>query len=243
MRALIVSDVHSNIEALGAVAADAGSRGGFGQVWCLGDTVGYGPDPGSCLSLLREHDLVAVAGNHDYAAVGKRPVHDFNGAARYAAHWTAANLSPEDAAFLSGLPLTETRGPFTLVHGSLRQPIDEYLLDANAALATLGLLTTRYCLVGHSHIPFICAENGGSPEFKPFTEDEVFPLREERLIINPGSVGQPRDRDPRSSYVIYDSDAMTVEIHRVCYDVAKTQQKMQSASLPQYLIDRLDHGV
>ena len=243
MRALIVSDVHSNIEALGAVVADAESRGGFDQVWCLGDTVGYGPDPGACISLLREHDLVAVAGNHDYAAVGKRTVHDFNGAARAAAYWTAANLSPEDAAFLSGLPLTETHAPFTLVHGSLRQPIDEYLLDSNAALATLALLPTRYCLVGHSHIPFICAENGGSPEFALFTEDEMFPLQQERLIINPGSVGQPRDRDPRPSYAIFDEDTLTIERHRVTYDIAETQRKMEAAGLPQYLIDRLDHGV
>ena len=243
MRALIVSDVHSNIEALGAVMADAESRGGFDQIWCLGDTVGYGPDPGACISLLREHDLAAVAGNHDYAAVGKRPVHDFNGAARAAAHWTSANLSLEDAGFLSGLPLTETCGPFTLVHGSLRQPIDEYLLDSSSAIVTLGLLPTRYCLVGHSHIPFICAENGGSPEFKPFTEDEVFPLREERLIINPGSVGQPRDRDPRPSYAIFDGDTFTIERHRVTYDILETQRKMEAAGLPQYLINRLDYGV
>ena len=243
MRALIVSDVHSNIEALSAVVADAWGRGGFNQVWCLGDTVGYGPDPGDCISLLREHDLVAVAGNHDYAAVGKRSVHDFNGSARAAAQWTAANLSAGDADFLSGIPLVQTRDPFTLVHGSLRQPIDEYLLDSDSARATFALLTTRHCLVGHSHIPFICAENDGSPEFKLFTEGEVFPLEHERLILNPGSVGQPRDRDPRPSYAIFDEDSLTIERHRATYGIHETQRKMEAAGLPQYLIDRLDHGV
>ncbi len=243
VRTLVVSDVHSNLEALEAVMADAADRGGFDQVWCLGDAVGYGPDPGLCLSLLRSHDLIAVAGNHDFAAVGKRTTQDFNGAARAAAVWTHSALSPEDSEFLSALPFTETRDPFTLVHGSLRQPIDEYLLDAEAAQATLELLQGRFLLVGHSHLPFICRENGGEPEFRQFTEDEVFPLGTERLIINPGSVGQPRDRDRRPSYAIYDQAMQTIERHRVEYDIARTQQKMRAVGLPEYLIDRLDHGL
>ena len=243
VRALVVSDVHSNLEALDAVVADAAVRGGFDQVWCLGDAVGYGPDPGPCLALLRSYDLLAVAGNHDFAAVGKRTIADFNGAARAAAVWTINELSTEQSEFLAALPLTETREPFTLVHGSLRGPIDEYLLNAEAALATLELLQVRFCLVGHSHLPFICAENGGVPQFNQFVEDEVFPLGHERLIINPGSVGQPRDRDPRSSYAIYDESMQTIERHRVEYDIARTQDKMRSAGLPEYLIDRLDHGV
>ena len=243
VRALVLSDVHSNLEALDAVLADAANRGGFDQVWCLGDLVGYGPDPGPCLAVLRSHSLVAVAGNHDFAAVGKRTVQDFNGAAREAAVWTHSQLQAEDSEFLAALPVTETRDPFTLVHGSLRQPIDEYLLDVEAAQATLELLEGRFCLVGHSHLPFICAENGGAPRFKQFVEDEVFPLGAERLIINPGSVGQPRDQDPRSSYAIYDEDLQTIERHRVEYDICRTQAKMRAAGLPEYLVDRLDHGV
>ena len=243
MRALILSDIHSNLEALETVIEDAAHRGGFDQVWCLGDTVGYGPDPVSCLDLICRYDLVAVAGNHDHAAVGKRGVDDFNPAARAAAQWTAGQLSPMDTQFLAGLPLTEQRGPFTLVHGSLRSPIDEYLLDPEAAKATLALLQGSHCLVGHSHLPFICRENGGDPRFDRFTEDEVFPLREERWILNPGSVGQPRDRDPRASYAIHDGGRKTVERHRVRYDIAKTQRKMRDAGLPEYLIDRLNHGV
>ena len=243
VRAIVLSDIHSNREALESVIEDAVYRGGFDQIWCLGDTVGYGPDPAHCINLLRGYDLVAVAGNHDHAVLGKCDVSDFNAAARVASQWTAQQLSDMDTEFLAGLPLSEKRRPFTLVHGSLRHPIDEYLLDVEAAKATLGLLRSCYCLVGHSHLPFVCRENGGDPRFDQFTEDEVFPLREERLILNPGSVGQPRDRDPRASYAIYDGGRQTIERHRVRYDIAKTQQRMRDAGLPEYLIERLDRGV
>ena len=243
MRALVLSDIHSNREALEAVIEGAVYWGGFDQIWCLGDTVGYGPDPVPCLNLLRSYNRVAVAGNHDHAVLGKRDVDDFSPAARVATQWTAGQLSPMDTEFLAGLPLTKKCGSFTLVHGSLRRPIDEYLLDPEAAKATLVLLRGCYCLVGHSHLPFVCRENGGDPRFDQFTEDEVFQLREERLILNPGSVGQPRDRDPRASYAIYDGGRQTVERHRVRYDIAKTQQRMRDAGLPEYLIERLDRGV
>lgn len=243
MRALIVSDVHSNLNALHAVIEDSQRGNGFDIIWCLGDTVGYGPDPGTCLSLLRQYQLLLVAGNHDYAAVGKMGVAAFNKAAATAARWTAQQLSPQDASFLADAPLIALSAPFTLVHGSLRAPLLEYLLDQEAALATLNLLQTQFCLVGHSHIPFICMENGGRPKFMEFAEDVEFELGEERRIINPGSVGQPRDRDPRPSYAIYDSEQMTIERHRVTYDIQATQEKMRKAKLPQPLIDRLDYGV
>jgi len=243
MRALILSDIHANLEALEAVLADARRRGGFDTIWCLGDTVGYGPDPGPCLDLLQDHPLLIVAGNHDYAAAGRMGVEEFNDAAAAAARWTAGLLSPQHTAFLAGLPLTATSGQFTLVHGSLRAPLWEYLLEPESALGTLERLATPYCLVGHSHIPFICRENGGFPRFVEFTEEQVFPLGEERWIINPGGVGQPRDRDPRPSYAIYDSQEFSVERRRVTYEIAKTQAKMRRAGLPQRLIDRLDYGV
>jgi predicted phosphodiesterase len=243
VRTLILSDIHSNLEALEAVMAGARAGGGFEAVWCLGDTVGYGPDPGPCLDLLQSHPLRMVAGNHDYAAAGKMGVEEFNAAAAAAALWTAGQLSPAHAAFLSGLPLVITQPPFSLVHGSLREPLWEYLVSTEAALGTLELLTTRFCLVGHSHIPFICRENGGSPQFVEFTQDRVFRLGNERWIINPGSVGQPRDRDPRSSYAIYDDQAGTVERRRVEYPIPVTQEKMRRAGLPQPLVLRLDHGV
>lgn len=243
MRALILSDIHSNLEALMTVLDDAVDRGGFDVVWCLGDLVGYGPDPGACLQVIRRYDILGVAGNHDLAAVGKRSADDFNYAATAAIQWTANQLSDEETDFLANLPTVVTPQLFTLVHGSLRAPVDEYLLEEDSALATLKLIQTPFCLVGHSHIPFICRENGGSPLFFQFTEDEVFSLGEERLIINPGCVGQPRDRDPRPSYAIYDSTAKTIQRHRVTYSVETTQEKMRKANLPEYLIERLNHGV
>ena len=242
MRTLIVSDIHSNLEALDAVLAHADREGGFDRIWCLGDLVGYGPDPSACLGLLREFDLVAVAGNHDYAAAGVIDASDFNGAAYAAIQWTAEQLAADDKSFLAGLPMVSQQPPFTLVHGSLRDPIVEYLTHPSQALATLELLTTPYCLVGHSHYPFICRENAGRPLFKALSDGQPVALNGERCIVNPGSVGQPRDSDPRSGYAVFDSNGPSVEHFRIEYDIATTQNKMRSASLPQYLIDRLDYG-
>ena len=243
LRALIVSDVHANLEALDAVIADAGQRGGFDCVWCLGDLVGYGPDPSECLRLLQGFDLVAVAGNHDYAAAGVIDARDFNGAAYAAIRWTAEQLGDEDKRFLSQLPVVSLEPPFTLVHGSLRAPIEEYLLHPSQALATFELLTTPYCLVGHSHQPFICRDMEPAPLFLPLPRERRAPLDDGRWIINPGSVGQPRDRDTRASYAVFDSDGPAIEHYRADYDIVSTQAKMRRAKLPEYLIDRLDYGV
>ena len=242
MRALVLSDIHSNLEALEAVIDDALDRGGFDVVWCLGDSVGYGPDPNATLARLREFELVAVAGNHDFAAVGRVDPDEFNGAARSAILWTADRLTADETDFLAGLPTVIVEQGFTLVHGTLRDPVVEYLLDRESAIATLVRLTTPYCLVGHSHYSFVCRENGGAPVFTEFPERQPLPLGEERWIINPGSVGQPRDRDPRPSYAVLDSDAMTIEHRRVHYDMAATQRKMRAAGLPPYLIQRLETG-
>ena len=247
MRALIVSDIHSNLEALEAVVVDAQRRGGYDAIWCLGDSVGYGPDPEACLDLLMSHPLVAVAGNHDRAALNVRESADFNNAAAYSAAWTSERLGKDYREFLAGLPEVTTAAQFTLVHGSLRAPLREYLLNEEAAAGTFGRLTTTYCLVGHSHMPFLCQENRDGPRFVQFSEDEVFPLDQRRLIANPGSVGQPRDYDPRPSYALLvsgeEDSAGTLERHRVEYDRAATQEKMRQAGLPRSLIDRLDYGV
>ncbi len=243
MRALILSDIHSNLEALTAVIDDATERGGFDSLWCLGDTVGYRPDPGPCIKLLRQHNALAVLGNHDYVAIGKASAEDFNYAAKAAIEWTANNLSPEDAKYLSGLPTVIKAEPFTLVHGTLRDHVNEYLLERDTALATLDLLEARYCAVGHTHLPFICREDGNKTTFIEFAEDREYNLDEARLIINPGSVGQPRDRNPRPSYALYDSLESTIQRHRVEYRIQETQEKMRDVHLPEYLIDRLNQGI
>ena len=243
MRALILSDIHSNLEAFQAALTDAVERGGYDEIWCVGDIVGYGPDPGECIGLLRRDDYVCVVGNHDLAAARRLGTQDFNSNARQAAHWTAGQLDPEQVEFLSSLPAVVQRGAFTLVHGSLRRPIVEYLLSAEAAVATFQLLESRFCLVGHSHMPFICREVDSGCSFEPFAEGIPVHLGAERLIINPGGLGQPRDGDPRPNYAMYDSDGETIERHRVEYDIATTQGKMRRAGLPEPLIRRLDFGV
>ena len=243
MRALIVSDIHSNLEALDAVMSDAQRHGGFDSVWCLGDMVGYGPDPMECLRRLREFDLVAVAGNHDYAAASVIDASDFNGAAFTAIRWTAGQLDGNERRFLSELPTVRVQPPFTLVHGSLRAPIVEYLLHPSQAAATFELLTTPYCLVGHSHYPFICRDMSPAPIFHPLLVTEAAQLDKQRCIVNPGSVGQPRDRDTRASYAVFDSDEQNIEHYRVEYDISITQGKMRQSGLPKYLIDRLEYGV
>jgi len=243
LRALILTDIHSNLEAFRAVLEDATSRGGFDEVWCLGDIVGYGPDPGECIELLRRHNHISVVGNHDLAAAGNLSTHDFNSHARFAVHWTAAQLMPEHTQFLLSLPEVIQREEFTLVHGSLRSPVLEYLLSTEAAMATFHLLESHFCLVGHSHIPFICREKNSLYSFEPFPEGDAVLLGEERLIINPGGVGQPRDGDPRPSYALYDSDEETIRRHRVTYHIEATQEKMRRAGLPERLIQRLNYGV
>ena len=243
MRVLLLSDIHSNLEAFRAVLEDAEETGGFDRIWALGDLVGYGPDPAACIELLRTYDHVSVAGNHDLAASGKLDVDSFNSHARLAALWTASQLSQEHVRYLLSMDQVERQGPFTLVHGSLRAPVYEYLVSVESAMGTFSLMESRFCLVGHSHIPFICRETGGLCRFDPFPEDEEVPLGEERLIVNPGGVGQPRDGDPRPSYAVYDDAKGTIRRRRVSYAIEETQEKMRRAGLPDALIRRLDHGV
>lgn len=242
MRTLILSDIHSNLEALQAVFKDAESRGGFEEIWSVGDIVGYGPDPGACLELLLRHEFISVVGNHDLAAVGKLSTAKFNNQARIAAEWTASQLTPKHVQFLSSLPEVFRRDDFTLVHGSLREPVCEYLVSIPSAMETFRLLESRFCLVGHSHIPFVCREGDMLCNFYDFPEGEAVRLDKERMIINPGGVGQPRDGDQRPSYAIYDSDEQSLCRHRVTYEIVATQKKMRFAALPEGLITRLDFG-
>ena len=201
---------------------DATGRDGFDEVWCLGDTVGYGPDPGGCIELLRQQNYICVVGNHDLAAVCRLSASDVNSHARAAARWTAAQLVPEHAQFLASLPEVVQRGEFTLVHGSLRLPVLEYLMSDEAVMDTFKLLGSRFCLVGHSHIPFICREVDFQSGFEHFPEESNVPLDKERLIINPRGIGQPRDHDPRPSYAIYNSDERTIRRFRVSYQFDAT---------------------
>jgi predicted phosphodiesterase len=243
VRIAIVSDIHANLPAFEAVLRHAEAGGRVDALWCLGDTVGYGPHPNECVALLRRYEHRAVGGNHDLAACGKMGTEEFNEAAATAAHWTAEQLSQTARQFLEELPLVVSEGDFTLVHGSLRWPEWEYLLSSEQAQVQFELQPTPHSIVGHSHLPFVCRESAsGGPVLIPAADGERIELDSERLILNPGSAGQPRDGDPRASYALYDSDARAIAYHRIEYDIAATQQAMEAAGLPRWLIERLSHG-
>ena len=243
LRALIVSDIHSNSEAFSSVIEDAGRHGGFDEVWSLGDLVGYGPDPAEVIELLRGFAHRAVVGNHDLASVGLLGLDAFNPYAGAANRWTSGVLSAEEREYLSGLPLRLEVGDFTFAHGSPRDPVWEYVVSEWIATENFGHFDTLRCLVGHSHMPFVCRLNEQKvAEFTVPRYGTPYYLGEERLIVNSGSVGQPRDGDPRAAYAVYDSGQESVTHHRVHYDIAATQRKMRTHGLPEYLVERLEYG-
>ena len=244
MHYAIIADIHSNLAALQAVLKDMVNHGKMEEIWCLGDIVGYGPDPHECIALLRQHQHVSIAGNHDRAAIGKLDTSYFNADATAAAQWTAGHLTGEDRSYLENLPLTLQKENFTLAHGSPREPIWEYVLSLSIARDNFACFQTGYCLVGHSHVPqvFRYSEDGklSSNALRPGVG---LILGKDRLIINPGAVGQPRDSDPRASYAIYESEGKTVRLYRVEYDISLTQVRMTQQKLPPHLISRLSHGI
>ncbi len=242
MRIGVVSDIHSNLVAFEAVVAAVGE---VDQWWCLGDIVGYGPRPNECVALLADLKHLAVAGNHDCAAVGRIGTEEFNIFAALAAQWTADELSDVARIYLAALPTIQTAGEFTLAHGSPREPIWEYLLNTSLAGASFDHFEGPFCLVGHTHVPavFARAPDGTVQAHRVAGEAEVALARPGwRFILNPGSVGQPRDDDPRAAYLLIDTDRGTASWRRVTYDIAETQQQMRNARLPARLVERLAHG-
>jgi predicted phosphodiesterase len=239
MKIAVVADVHSNIEAFEAVLQDARDQGGFDLVWSLGDIVGYGPDPSACIRLLQGLPHLAIAGNHDYAATGAIGTEDFNPFAAEAARWTAAQLSLEEQIWLAALSAVAIEGEFTLAHGSLVDPVWDYLMSSDNAHAHLAHQTTPYGLVGHTHLPSIFFQTGAGAIIGDVIDT---PLQDLRFVANPGSVGQPRDGDPRAAYGYIDTDARRLHFRRVAYDIAITQAKMRAVGLPDYLVDRLARG-
>ncbi len=246
MRIVIIADVHGNLAALESVLRHAQASGAIDAFWCLGDAVGYGPQPRECVARLRELGVLMVAGNHDWAGTGKIGTEEFNPVAATAARWTREQLRPAERAYLDALPEVLTLEEFTLVHGTLRWPIWEYLTAHEAALAHLERQETPFSLVGHTHIPMLVVEQPEAPQgcAISYLEDgaRVELSRQRRLVINPGGVGQPRDGDPRAAYAVLDAEANTVTLHRVEYDIEATQRLMEEAGLPHRLIQRLALG-
>ncbi len=243
MRILIISDIHANAVALTAVIAEAGA---FDSLWCLGDVVGYGPEPNECISILSRYDPLCLAGNHDWVVIDKLDAEEFNADARRAALWTREQLTAEHLEWLRALPerVPTQLDKFTLVHGSPRHPIWEYVLTPAVARSNFQSFDTPYCLMGHTHVPvmFRYREDKHTVAAVPFPEDKPYQFGQERVMINPGSVGQPRDGDPRASFAVLDTDSMTLIHRRVEYDISATQAKMQAAQLPPRLVARLSYG-
>lgn len=249
MRILVLSDVHSNLAALDAVLADAAFRWGpIDGVWNLGDTVGYGPQPSECIGRLRELGAMSVAGNHDWAAAGLLGTEEFNTDAAYAVLWTRGCLADEERGYLAGLPQMITQGDFTLVHGTLRGPVWEYMYSPETVLAHLARQSTRFGLVGHTHVPALAVEDpsqeGGCGLYR-LGDGATISLAPEgpRLVVNPGSVGQPRDGDRRAAYAVLDTVEGRITLRRVEYEVAATQRLMGEAGLPRWLAQRLAEGL
>jgi len=242
VRIAVVSDIHSNLVAFETVLRALGE---IDQLWCLGDIVGYGPRPNECVDRLAALKHLAVAGNHDHAAIGKIGVEDFNPFAALAAQWTTDALADATREYLAALPTIQTSGEFTLVHGSPRGPIWEYLLTVASATVSFDHFGGPFCLVGHTHVPAIFARSPeGEVQVRRIVGDYDLPLKRPgwRFILNPGSVGQPRDDDPRASCLLIDTDRATASWRRVEYDIAETQQEMRRARLPARLVERLAHG-
>lgn len=241
MRTLVISDIHANFDALEAVLTDAGE---VDATWCLGDLVGYGPNPNECVFRVQHlPNLVCLIGNHDAASIDQIGTETFNYEASQAILWTKRTLSQSHKDYLQVLPSMITVGQFTLAHGSPRQPVWEYLLDTYTATQNFACFDTPYCIVGHSHIPLIYQLMDGSTS-ADLNIPQAYHLMqlEPRAIMNPGSVGQPRDRDPRASYAILDTDQLTWEIHRVPYDIQAVQDRMEKENLPERHIHRLSTG-
>ncbi len=244
MRYAIIADIHANLAAFTAVMADVQRRGGAGELWCLGDVVGYGPDPHECIELLGQYRHRCVAGNHDWAAIGRLDTAAFNPDAAFACLWTARQLGPEDRAYLESLPERLEVADFTLVHGSPRGPIWEYLVTEEQAGENQAHFRTRFCLVGHSHVPLVFElVADGTWVGRRLEGGEALVLGERRLMVNPGGVGQPRDGDPRAAYAIYDDETGMVSVYRVQYDIEATQVRMAACGLPPHLINRLSYGL
>lgn len=242
MRYAVLADIHANLAAFTAVLGDIKRRGGADELWCLGDVVDYGPDPSACISLLRRKTHICIAGNHDLAAIGRLDLAGFNPDAATACRWTRQQLAPEDIEYLGGLPPVLKRGDFTLVHGSPRDPAWEYLLSEESASVNFRHFDTPFCLIGHSHLPLAFCEDNNTVTYVPWPEGGQIALGKKRMIINPGSVGQPRDGDPRAAYAIYDAGSNTITLHRVAYDFRQTQKRMAGHKLPPALIRRLEYG-
>ena len=240
MRVAVLSDIHANLVALDAVI---GAFDSVDAVWHLGDVVGYGPEPDGVVERLAGMQAVGVKGNHDAAACGGQEIEYFNPDARAAMEWTRRAISSTTRSWLEAQPERRTEGDFTLVHGSPRDPIWEYITSVPVARANLATLDTPYGLHGHTHVPVAFRDDDGRVEAISPASGSEMPLDGRTMLLNPGSVGQPRDGDPSASWLVIDTDSARCSWHRVAYDIPAVQAAMSTAGLPPRLVGRLGHGI
>ncbi len=243
MRILLVADIHSNFVALETVLAAAGT---YDTIWCLGDIIGYGPAPNECVDTIKRQASISICGNHDLACIGRLNLNDFNFDARRANIWNSEQLTPENYIWMENLePMHYVDSRFMLAHGSPRAPVWEYLLTPEQANENGTYFRTQICFIGHSHVQlgFRLDPSEHCERFLPDPGQMLSIESKSRFIINPGSVGQPRDQDPRSAYAILDTDAGFIRFERVEYDIRATQRHMSIVDLPPALIRRLEFGM
>jgi predicted phosphodiesterase len=239
----IVSDIHGNRHAFEAVLEDV-ARAGADEVWCLGDVVGYGAEPDRCVELAREHAEICLAGNHDLAVTGALSMQDFSRSAAVSARWTQETIAPENLAFLRALAPSGVEGDLGLYHASPRDPVWEYVLSEMLAERCFEAAEQRVCFIGHSHVALAFTRaDAGSPTRGAIREPGMTAdLREGAWLLNPGSVGQPRDGDPRAAWLLLDRDRGRAEWRRTRYDVEAAAAAIRAAGLPDSLADRLGYG-
>jgi predicted phosphodiesterase len=240
MRYAVISDIHSNFEALRAVI-DALAKENIDKYLCLGDVVGYGADPIACMNLLKTlKPEILIAGNHDWGVLGQTDIEYFNDAAKAAIEWTKGLIKKDEAEYLRSFKLIYEGVKFVLVHGSINSPDEfNYILNDYDAYRTVKLMKVPLCFVGHSHVAGIFYSD---ERVRYLTAMDVKISPEKKYIVNVGSVGQPRDGDPRASYAIYDETEGSIEIKRVEYDIKTCQKKIIAAGLPNILAIRLSQG-
>jgi diadenosine tetraphosphatase ApaH/serine/threonine PP2A family protein phosphatase len=241
MRVLVISDIHANLTAFEAVLKAAGP---VDSVWCLGDLIGYGPDPNECIERVRTlPNLICLMGNHDAAALNHIPLDTFNREARLSIQWIQGILKAENRDFLATLSEREVIDQVTLTHGSPRNPVWEYLLDTNTAAENFSYFDTQLCFVGHTHLPILYLSHPETNRLeRRLLQDGDCLQITERAILNPGSSGQPRDHDPRAAFALFDPQSSTWEAHRVEYDIPSVQKRILAAGLPYRHAQRLSEG-
>lgn len=242
MKVAVISDIHANRQAFEAVLEEIASSDAA-ELWCLGDLVGYGADPDACVALARNHAAVCLAGNHDMAVTGELPLDEFSRGASLAAQWTQEVISSENLEFLETLRPQGQEGPVSLYHASPRDPVWEYVLSALLAELCLDSQDQRVGLIGHSHVALAFVRHEGElATGEPQRAGAELDISSGEWLLNPGSVGQPRDGDPRAAWLLLDLEGQSASFHRTEYDVAGAAAAIRAARLPDSLAERLEYG-